>query len=261
MEKALANDKGLLSRLVLGQPGFVSQGEAVTPEYNPLIHRSDTDLEPYPNLIGYRFWDGYSNPACIIAQMNPRGQLQIFDVLVGKGMGVKQLISEFVKPICKTKYKQIPEWEDIGDPSMMTKDQSDYDQSAARVIELELNTNFRGGPVSWAVRREAMKNGLLQMLPSGHPFLLLSGSPSVQPLHNALRGGWHYRRFPSGVIGKIPVKDPHSHPADALSYGVCELLNLSASGMIDSYTYDSYIDAYDNSIRQDAIGRSAVTGY
>ena len=196
MERALANDKGLLSRLVLGQPGFVSQGEAVTPEYDALIHRSSTDLEPYPNLVGYRFWDGYSNPACIIAQMNPRGQLHIFEVLVGKGMGVKQLIAEFVKPACHTRYKQIPEWEDIGDPSMMTKDQSDYDQSAARVIETELRTNFRPGPVSWLVRREAVKNGLLQELPSGQPFILLSASPLVQPLHNAFKGWMALPPFP-----------------------------------------------------------------
>ena len=76
-----------------------------------------------------------------------------------------------------------------------------------------------------------------------------------------LRGGWHYRRFPSGVVSKIPVKDPHSHPADALSYGVCELLNLSVSGLVDPYAGDIYADDYTDYSRAEVVGRSSVTGY
>ena len=260
MMAALAGDQGLLNRLVLGQPGFVSQGEEVTPEYDALVHRSDQDLEPYPNLVGYRFWDGYSNPSCVIAQMTPRGQLHIFESIVGKGMGVKQLIDEFVKPAMTDRYRTIPEWEDIGDPSMATADQSDYNQSAARVIERELNTVFRPGPVAWTTRREAVKTALIRGKDKGVPFILLSASPLVQSLHQALRGGWHYRKSPSGIIAKIPVKNQHSHPADALSYGVCELLHLSSYGMIDSYVYpdDEY---FPQTPYHDQAGRCAVTGY
>lgn len=271
MEDALQGDKGLLQRLVLGMPGFVVQGEEVTPEYDETKHRSSRVLEPYPNLIGYRFWDGYSNPACIIAQMTPRGQLQILAVFAGQKMGVKQLIREFVRPACDGPFACIPEWEDIGDPSMAAKDQSDYDQSAARVIEEELGTNFRGGPVSWQVRKEAMKNALLKEVKMANggtqPFLLLSAGPLTQPLHQALRGGWHYRRFPNGQVGRTPVKDDDSHPADALTYGVCELLHLSGAGLIDAYVYPADEDFVDGFGRRagsggwDGMGRSSVTGY
>ena len=267
METALAGDQGLLDRLVFGQPGFVVQGESVTPEYNQAIHRSETELTPYPNLVGYRFWDGYSNPACIIAQLTPRGQLQIFESIVASGMGVKQLIKEYVKPAMKDRYKMIPEWEDIGDPSMMTADQSDYEQSAALVIEKELNTNFRGGPPTWNVRKQGIKNALLERNPdTGQPFILLSGSPLTQPLHQSLRGGWHYRKFPTGVISKIPLKNQHSHPGDALSYGVCELLHMAVNNLIDPYAYSDhgnhYSDEYNIYDEQlDYTGRSEVTGY
>lgn len=275
MMKALAGDQGLLNRLVLGLPGFVSQGEEVTPEYDPLIHRSSIDLEPYPNLVGYRFWDGYSNPACIICQMTPRGQLHVFEAIVGNRMGVKQLCREFIKPAMAGRYKTVPEWVDIGDPSMATADQSDYDQSAARVIEAELGTVFQPGPVAWTVRREAVKTALLRGKATGIPFILLSASPLVNPLHQALRGGWHYRKSPSGIIGKIPVKDRHSHPADALSYGLCELLHLSQYGLIDQYVDPESVDSYFDPDQQvgllnriyhpdqssGLVGRCRVTGY
>jgi hypothetical protein len=267
MERALANDKGLLNRLVLGQPGFVSQGEAVTPEYDSLVHRSNIDLEPYPNTVGYRFWDGYSNPACVIAQLTPRGQLQVFEAIVGKGMGVKQLIRDFVIPAISERYGDVPEWEDIGDPSMVTKDQSDYEQSAAMVIEKELKTFFRPGPKAWSIRQQGMKNALLATIPGNKPFVYLSASPLVQPLHQALRGGWAYRMSPSGLrIGTIPMKNHHSHPADALSYGVCELLSMSEGGRIDPYVQPS-VDYYMEELifRQTpgmgSVGRDPVTGY
>lgn len=265
MEKALVKDVGLLNRLVLGLPGFVSQGEAVTPEYNPLVHRTETELEPYPNVVGYRFWDGYSNPACIICQLTPRGQLHVYESIVGKGMGVKQLIREFVRPAMKERYSMIPEWEDIGDPSMQTKDQSDYEQSAATVVEKELGSVFRGGPGAWKIRQQGVKNALLEEIhgPTGkkHPFILLSGSPLVQPLHNALRGGWCYRLAPSGLrVGTVPMKNLHSHPGDALSYGVCELLSMSEGGYIDPYvqpTADPYVE---NMLLHRALAGSASVG-
>lgn len=267
MEKALAGDKGLLQRLVLGMPGFVSQGEEVTPEYNELIHRSERELEPYPNVVGYRLWDGWSNPACIIAQMTPRGQFQIFEVIVGQKMGVKQLIAEFVKPAMKARYSKVPDWIDIGDPSMTDADQSTYEQSAASVIEQMLDTSFQVGPKLWSPRKEAIKIALLQntegqMLSQegGFPFIQLSNSPLTQPLHQALRGGWHYRMDASGRrVGKIPVKDRHSHPADALTYGVCEVLTLSGQGMIDPYAHD-FDEPFMHQL-DDRVGRSAATGY
>ena len=266
MEKALANDKGLLQRLVLGMPGFVSQGENVTPEYDSLVHRADRQLDPYPNVVGYRFWDGWHYPCCSIGQMTPRGQLQIFESVAGPGMGVKQLIKEFVKPAMDERYQTVPEWVDIGDPSMATSDQSDYEQSAANTIETELKTMFVQGPSSWTIRKEAVKNALLKRLPNSQPFLLLSNSPLTQDLHQALRGGWHYRTSPSGgIVGRIPVKDKYSHYGDSLSHGLPEMLHLMEGGLIDAYVYPDYghdVDGFFNRPgATDTSGQNDWTGY
>ena len=39
----------------------------------------------------------------------------------------------------------------------------------------------------------------------------------------ALRGGWHYHVARTGTISREPVKDDHSHPGDAISYGAAVL--------------------------------------
>jgi hypothetical protein len=180
-------------------------------------------------------------------------------------MGTKQLVTEFVKPVMREHYPMIPEWEDIGDPSMASADQSDYEQSAALVIEDELHTHFRSGTKLWGPRKEALKTALLARTPDGkYPFILLSASPLVQPLHRALSGGWHYRKLPSGlVVGKIPVKDDHSHPGDALSHGIPELLALAGTGRIDPHPLPGqHHDVYEWELELvRAIGRCPVTGY
>lgn len=272
MEKALAGDKGLLQRLVLGLPGFVSQGDAVTPEYDPLIHRPGVELEPYPNVTGYRFWDGWHYPCCTICQLTPRGQFHIFESIAGPGMGTKQLVLEFVKPAIQEFYRTIPEWVDVGDPSMATADQSDYEQSAAGVIEKELRTSFIPGPMAWSIRKEAVKSALMKRLPGGHPFILLSNSPKTHDLHQSLRGGWHYRKSPSGyTIGKIPVKDRHSHYGDSLSHGLPEVMRIAEHGLIDAYADSGYSNAntdiedlFNRQVQRaqpEPMGQDPVTGY
>ena len=231
MREALKDDPGLLQRLVIGQPGFVVQGEKVTPEYDPDIHRADMELEPMPNVGGFRFWDGWLNPCCVIAQLTPRGHLFIYETVVGKNIGVRQLIRDYVTPLMKTKYQMIPEWTDIGDPTMATPDQSDVGQSAARVIMDELKTTFRGGVSKWDIRREGLRTTLTKKI-DGRPFLMLSATDTV--MHRALRGGWHYKKDAAGrIYTDKPLKDIHSHPGDALSYGVCHLLRMSDGGFYD----------------------------
>ncbi|MEO0249143.1 MAG: hypothetical protein ABIN58_06285, partial [candidate division WOR-3 bacterium] len=256
MEQAFSGDKGLLDRLVYGQPGFVQQGEPVVPNYNPEIHRAKVVLEPYPGARGYRFWDGWLNPTCVVAQLIPSGQLQILEVFTGERMGMLQLVREFVKPAMKTRYKAIYEWEDIGDPTIANYDQSnfDYNQTAAAVIERELDTIFRPGERLWQPRREALRTAFSIVEP--FPFVVLSGGEKTEILHKALRGGWHYRVLPSGgVAAKVPVKDKYSHCGDALSYGLADALR-DRERLHSDRDFDEIVDWVWNES-----GRCPVTGY
>lgn len=231
MERALATRPDLLARLVYGKPARVQIGVAVTPEYDELIHRARTTLDPQPSLVGFRFWDGGLNPTCIFAQISPNGQLVILDTVRRELRGgVKQLIDEKVKPLMAVRYpwEIVGHWRDLGDPAMFQREQSDSDVTAAGIIEEELmstpneRARFEGGVSSWETRREVLPSLFLDRIGDQLPKVLLSRHEGI--LHRALSGGWHYHRDTKGqVLRDKPVKDIHSHPGDAFSHSVAKL--------------------------------------
>jgi hypothetical protein len=154
-------------------------------------------------------------------QITPRGRAFITDTLRGENMGMKQFIQSKVKPLLGIRYHTIDRWRDIGDASLANREQSDSSQTAAGIIDDELGTQFEKGEMGWEVRREAVKE-ILSRLVDGEPMLQLSKHEGI--LHRALRGGWHYHKDISGkVLRDIPVKDLHSHPADAFSHGIARI--------------------------------------
>jgi hypothetical protein len=222
---AFKSDPGKWARYVEGETASVMRGKRVTPSYSPQIHYSQKILPVYPNMEGYRGWDSFQYPSVVIAQYNPQGQLVIHDVLAESGLGPKELIEEKLLPLLASpKYKgKIKEWRDIGDPNMKTPDQSSKYMSAAKVIEKTLGTYFERGPVKWSSRIDPVNHHLKRMLNEGRPAIILSASAVL--LHRALKGGWHYKTDNNGkILGKLPVKDEHSHPGDAFSYIIAALM-------------------------------------
>ena len=109
---------------------------------------------------------------------------------------------------------------------MRTPDQSTSRVNAAKVITEKLQTRFESGPTRWPNRLEPMAPALKRNLNGGIPAVILSASAA--PLHKALKGGWHYKTDNSGhVMGKIPVKNEHSHPGDMFSYLIAMLMPFS----------------------------------
>jgi hypothetical protein len=152
---------------------------------------------------------------------------------------MKQLIEDSVKPLIATKYHKITEWRDIGDLHLRDPDQSDSTKCAAEVVEKSLNTYFEDGDMSWESRRENLKEAF-NMTVDGEPKILVSCDDDI--MIEALGGGWHYPKSPSGIVGDKPVKDLHSHPGDALSHGLAAILHPSGT---DRKRYDSYATEYD----------------
>jgi hypothetical protein len=216
----------LYQRYVEGKFAFVCIGKKVTGEsYNPDIHRSKERLDPIPGARGVRFWDTGLNPTCIIGQITPKGRLFILDSFRGDGIGMQQHIDTFIKPIMLDRYKEVTEWRDIADPAISNREQSNSEHTAAKIIEEELNTCVEYGAKNWDPRKQAVTSGLNRLV-DGQPFILISKHEGI--LHRALLGGWHYKTDPGGnVIGgqnAKPVKDIHSHPGDAFSYGLSLIL-------------------------------------
>ncbi|MCX5818437.1 MAG: hypothetical protein NT047_00765 [Deltaproteobacteria bacterium] len=224
-QAAFKDDKGKWARYVEGEVATVQEGKRVVPPYNPVIHLSQRILPVYPEVEAFRAWDGYGHPCCGIAQYNPLGQLVVHDVLYAEGIGVEELIEEQLLPLlAQPKYKgKILSWRDMGDPSMMTADQSSTKRSAAKVIRDTLKTRFEPGPTRWLNRIEPTTHHLKRLVGDGRPAIILSASAKL--LHRALKGGWHWKTDNSGnVIGTTPVKNEHSHPGDMFLYMISVLM-------------------------------------
>ncbi len=222
---AFKDDPAKWARYIEGREADVLEGRSVMPGYDPAVHFSQRILPVYPGSECFRGWDGDMHPSCLTAQYNPHGQLVIHDVLTGEGIGPKELVEEkLMLLMASKKYNvKIPGWRDIGDPSMRDPDRSTNTTTAARAIEDLLHTRFEPGPTRWALRKDPTNYALKRRLNEGRPAIVLSAS--AFPLHQALKGGWHYKTDNSGnVVGTKPVKNAHSHVGDAFAYLISVLM-------------------------------------
>mgnify|MGYP003512897338 CR=1 FL=1 len=223
---AYRNNAALTARYISGKWAFVQVGEKVTGEYHDVIdgrawHYVNRPIPVIPGALGFRSWDGGHNPTCIIGQVSPAGRLHFIHGFRGELIGMKQLITSYVKPTIAAHYSGVTNWIDTGDPTLSTGDNSDIEQSPARVIESEFGTTFQG--VShWPAVKEPMKTAL-NLVVDGRPYVQIGSECEI--LHKALRGGWHYLKMASGeVIRDKPVKDKHSHPGDCFGAICLKLL-------------------------------------
>lgn len=148
-----------------------------------------------------------NTPSCLITQITPSGGWNFLEAIVGEGVGAYQLIRDNIKPLLKQRYRNFSLWHS-GDPSGTNRDQSNTDTSPVQVVLSELGGSWRPGP-------KDPQDGL----PSLRACLSRIGCVRVdkhraRPLWHALRGGWHRNISRHGLVGS-PVKDEHSHPAEA----------------------------------------------
>jgi hypothetical protein len=222
---AFKNDPGKYARYVEGIAAPVQRGKRVTPEYNPKIHFAGRELPVVPGALGLRFYDGWHHPVCLVAQYIPPGKIWVHNCFWGDGIGAKELCEQQVLPLVKgPKFTgRIPDWRDIGDPTMRTPDQSTTGMTAARRIEQILKTRFEPGPTKWSYRIDPLRTALGTLAGDGSPVIYIS--QTAHDLHRALNGGWHFKSDNQGnIIGNLPVKDKAADLGDALAYGVARVL-------------------------------------
>ena len=226
LEKSLQDRPDLLRRYVHGKPAFIIPGAGVVAkDYNEEIHRTkrDHNLNPTPKRECVRHWDGGHWPTCVITQFQANGQLWVLDTIrspMGQE-GMEQHIKKNVNPILAHRYKDITSWRDMGDPSLDTREQTDIEQSPHRKIQELLitgSTVFEKGPRDPGKEGAEALRSILGRFVDGQPAILLSHHERL--LHLALRGGWHTRTDSGGKPFGKPIKNIHSHPADALAHGL-----------------------------------------
>ena len=222
LRKQLAHRPDLIRRFLDGKFGFQQVGKPVTPQFNEEIHLA-LGLAPIkgPELI--LCWDFGLNPTCLITQISPSGHWNILEAFVGDGIGVEELIVETIKPVLAARYRGF-RWRHVGDPAGNIREQSSSKRSAVRTLRTELGGVFRAGPSTIPERIEPLRAVLSRTI--GGTGLVQVDRRRAKPVWSALRGGWHHKDNGQGVITPEPVKDIHSHPGDAMSYGAAILFPM-----------------------------------
>jgi hypothetical protein len=222
---AYKGDVGLEQRYVKGLFAEVYRGVKVTPGYNEDIHRLKFPVEPARGLVGFRFWDGWHSPSCLMGQITHTGRLIFIDSIHLENADTISLIDFKVAPLLASPRwrNQCYGWRDIGDFSMRIPDQSNRNQSASRVIEEKLKTYFEPGPSRWEIMKNGLRHAFTRNDIRGRPAIQLN--PEERILHKALNGDWHYKKDNSGnIASSIPEKNESSHIGDAFANGVCVLI-------------------------------------
>lgn len=221
---AYKNDPASYARYVENKFVSITKGKKVTPDYGTGNYTSKRPLEPAPGLEGFRAYDGWHNPVAILGQITHTGRLVFIDTLRGDNIDIRTLIDQKVEPMLNSpRWKgKCKSWRDIGDRSMRIPDQSNINESAARVIEDKFGTYFEGGPARWT----HMKRGIdyiFQMNITGKPAFVVNKAD--RQLDKALNGAWCFKTDNAGnVMGDTPQKNEMSHVGDAWANAVNVLL-------------------------------------
>lgn len=218
---------------ILGQYGSVHDGKPVYPEWNDGLHAKA--IEPIAGIpldIGLDFG---LTPAAVITQTDARGRLLVLDELCGEDMAIRQFLQDILIPQL---IKIYPAWwakragdepmiRCFGDPAGQQKAQTDEKTCFQEVKHAGLL--IRPGRTNSFVPRRSAVAWFLSKLSGGQPAFLLD--PCCTTLRKGFNGGYKYRRIQ--VTGEErfteePMKNPYSHPHDALQYVALEAGGIQA---------------------------------
>lgn len=224
VQAAYKDDPAAYTRYVEGKFASVYRGKKVTPEFNPLLHVAPAPLEPARGLVSFRYYDSWHNPTCGLGQITTTGRLIFLDTCKLEGSDIRTLIETQVEPLLNSpRWKdKAKAWRDIGDFSMRQPDQSNRQESAAKVVEGAFRTVFEPGPPKWEIMKLGLKRGLNQII-MGMPAVVVC--PNNKLLIKGLSGAWHYKTDNAGnITSTIPEKDEISHVCDGWANAVNVLL-------------------------------------
>jgi hypothetical protein len=218
---AWKNDPAMYQRMVKGEWAKVYRGKKVATSFKKQTHVATETLNPIRGYPGFRFYDSWGEPRCVMGQQLPDGQLRIYKV-ISDHQDIRRCCDKILAEMLHPRWKQaeIQEWRDIGDATMTRHDQSNRMESASKVVEEFFDTTFEPGSARWETGlKAAMLAAFGGSTSDGEPYVLIT--PEEKGLIAGLEGRWHYPMDGSGNAkpGSQPVKTSESHACDALVNG------------------------------------------
>ena len=216
---AKGKDEMYIRIYIHGQYGYLVSGKPVFLSFRDNVHVAPHPLEPMKGvdvLIGLDFG---LQPACVIGQLTPTGQLRILDELVSDGMGIRQFCQNQLLPLLRQKYFGMNVM-GFGDPSGTSRAPTDestcFDILHGSDVGL---SSVVDAPTNAILPRVGAVEFFLNKMYAGEPGFVLS--PNCHFIRKAMNGAYHYDKDPKGSGDEykpMPVKNFASHVSDALEY-------------------------------------------
>lgn len=212
---------------ICGEYGDSSGGKPVYPGYRDDSHYREEGFafkRGSPLILGF---DYGTTPACVICQLNDRGQLRVLEEVIGDNTYMTEFFDCQVKPRLVNEYG----WGNglrlyaVGDPSGDFR--KDTDGTTAALVLRE-----RGVPVipcltnAISPRIEAVRLLLSKRSDGRTPDLMISGKCKV--LREGFLGNYRFapmKGFTTTRMRELPEKNEYSHVHDALQYAAHLIAN------------------------------------
>lgn len=200
-------------------------GVSITPEYSAQFHQARQALEPVPGLPSFRFWFQGLYPCCLIGQILSSGRIVMLDCLLGEqNGGIEDLIDRKVSTVLAADYRGCTDWRDITNHPPLSKLSEASEHRLDQIIADKLQGSAEPGEPDFFIRLNAIK-GLLSQ--TGR----LTVNPAPTPgeakpwIHEALAGGYAFRKDQSGVISKTEARKFHplTSVGEALGHGLARI--------------------------------------
>ena len=200
-------------------------GVAITPQYSAQFHQAARALEPIQGAPSFRFWYQGLYPCCVIGQTLSSGRILLLDCLLGEqNSTVELLIDNKVLPTLAADYRGCTDWRDITNHGPLNAKSEPTEHHLDSIIRNKLQGNPEPGEPDFFTRL----NGIVALLSqTGRLTCNCAPTPGeAKPwIHEALSGGYAYRKDQSGVISKTEPRrfHPLTSVGEALGHGLSKI--------------------------------------
>lgn len=203
-------------RMVHNRPGFTRDTDLVHPGYDDDFHLAKATIPVYPNLPVLVGVDGGNTPAAVYGQELANGQLRVLAEIALEQAGMIALSKAMLTLEATPRFKGC-EFYTICDPAMKNGEETDEGSDRSRLAKL-LKRKVHLAPTNDPARRkEPIDEALKLRMDNGQPGFLLD--PSCLCVRRGLSQTFHYRRVRGTNERSGVVKNPDSHPCEAMQYG------------------------------------------
>lgn len=260
---AVGKSQAYVDVYIHGKYGFIKEGKPVFERcFNDNYHVASHPIIPIRNtelILGFDFG---LTPACIIAQITPRGFLNILMELESDGMGIQRFVRNMVKPALNTKFPGYPIVV-TGDPAGLQRGQRD-EKTCFEALKEE---GFKVSPAQSndLVARIGSVEDFLSRLTDGQPTFQLD--PSCKTLRKGFNKGYHFRKI-AGTEDRYsiePTKNQYSHCLTgetniSTPFGSKPIKDIKVGDYVDTPLGPKKVTATMNSIRDNLVETKISNG-